>query len=179
MNFRPWSADARRKLFATFIVLVGLLLCGGLFAGDSSPQVTLNISPSRPRPVEPLTQRAIVRDYRFAWASLDRAFESNSAGPLDGLFAGTANDWLNDAVNHQRRSGITSAYRNQRHKVDAVFYAPAGDVIELHDTSEYDFQIRDGSKTIHQEHAMVRYVVLMTPAADRWVIRQLEAVPGF
>ena len=176
MNFRPRASQAQMKLFATF---VALLLSTGLFAQDNSPQVTLNISKSSVRSVEPLTQRAIIRDYKFAWANLDSALQSNSAAPLSGLFAGTANDWLNDAVDHQRRNGITSGYLNQRHKVDAVFYAPAGDVIELHDTAEYDFAIHDNGKEIHQEHAIVRYVVLMTPAADRWVIRQLQAVPQF
>ena len=34
-------------------------------------------------------------------------------------------------------------------------------------------------KAIHNEHAVVHYVVLMTPAADRWVIRQLQGVPQF
>jgi 2-keto-3-deoxy-L-rhamnonate aldolase RhmA len=63
--------------------------------------------------------------------------------------------------------------------VDAVFYAPEGDVIELHDTAEYDYQILDGSKSIHSEHAVVHYVVLMTPGADRWVVRQLQAVQHF
>ena len=176
MNFSQRAPQAPMQLFATFVVL---LLSAGLCAQDNSPQVTLNISKSSARSVEPLTQRAIIRDYKFAWANLDSALQSNSAAPLSGLFAGTANDWLNDAVDHQRRSGITSAYLNQRHKVDAVFYAPAGDVIELHDTAEYDFSIHDNSKTIHQEHAIVHYVVLMTPAADRWVIRQLQAVPQF
>ena len=52
-------------------------------------------------------------------------------------------------------------------------------MIELHDVAEYDYQILDGAKTIHNEHAMVRYVVLMTPGADRWVIRQLQAVQQF
>jgi hypothetical protein len=51
--------------------------------------------------------------------------------------------------------------------------------MELHDTAEYDTQIFDGDKSIHTEHAVVHYVVLMTPAADRWVIRQLQAVPQF
>ena len=74
---------------------------------------------------------------------------------------------------------MTSRYLNQTHNVDAVFYAPEGDVIELHDTTQYDLEIRDGDKTIHNEHAMVNYVVLMTPGADRWVIRQLQAVPQF
>ena len=176
MNFRRRAPQAWLKLFATFVLL---LLHPGLLAQDNSPQVTLNVSKSSARSLEPLTQGAIIRDYKFAWANLDSALQSNSAAPLSGLFAGTANDWLNDAVDHQRRSGITSAYLNQHHKVDAVFYAPAGDVIELHDTAEYDFQIHDHSKTIHQEHAIVHYVVLMTPAADRWVIRQLQAVPQF
>ena len=176
MNFRQRAPHAQMKWSATLAVL---LLSAGLFAQDNSPQVTLVISRSSPRSVEPLTQRAITRDYKFAWANLDSALQSNSAAPLNGLFAGTANERLNDTVDHQRLSGITSAYLNQRHKVDAVFYAPAGDVIELHDTAEYDFEIHDRSKTIHQEHAIVHYLVLMTPAADRWVIRQLQAVPQF
>ena len=52
-------------------------------------------------------------------------------------------------------------------------------MIELHDTADYRLQILDGSKTIHDEHVVVHYVVLMTPGADRWVIRQLQSVPEF
>jgi hypothetical protein len=37
----------------------------------------------------------------------------------------------------------------------------------------------DGSKSIHSAHAVVHYVVLMTPGADRWVVRQLQAVQQF
>lgn len=164
---------------ASAIIVLVLLSSSALFAADNSPQVTLDASKTSPRSVEALTQRAIVRDYKFAWANLDAALESNSAGPLNGLFAGTANDWLRETVSSQQRSGMTSRYLNQRHKLEAVFYAPVGDVIELHDTAEYDLEIHDGGKTIHSEHASVHYVVLMTPGADRWVIRQLQAVPQF
>jgi hypothetical protein len=167
----------RFKIGCTAVLV--LLLISSLSAADNSPQVSLDISKSSPRSIEPLTQRALVRDYKFAWANLDSAMQSNSAGPLNGLFAGSAQDWLKDSVTNQQRSGLTSRYLNQRHKVDAVFYAPAGDVIELHDTAEYDLEIHDGAKTIHQEHTTVHYVVLMTPAADRWVIRQLQAVSQF
>ena len=66
-----------------------------------------------------------------------------------------------------------------RSQVEAVFYAPEGDVMELHDTAEYQLQISDGGKLIHDEHVVQHYIVLMTPAADRWVIRQLQAVPQF
>ncbi|HTT20516.1 MAG TPA: hypothetical protein VMG82_16320 [Candidatus Sulfotelmatobacter sp.] len=132
-----------------------------------------------PRSLEPLTQRAIIRDYKFAWSNISSSLESNSTGPLNGLFAGAANDWLRESVSSQLKSGITSRYLNQNHRLEAIFYAPAGDVIELHDTAEYDFEMRDGGKAIHNEHAIVHYVVLMTPAADRWIVRQLQAVPHF
>lgn len=156
-----------------------LLSVTGLFATDNSPRVTLDAGKASPRSVEPLTQRAIIRDYKFAWGNIDSAMASNSSSPLTGLFAGTANVWLKELVSGQQRSGMTSRYLNQSHKLEAVFYAPAGDVIELHDTAEYDLEIHDGDKAIHNEHAIVHYIVLMTPAADRWVIRQLQAVPEF
>lgn len=143
---------------------------------DSGPDVTLSTANVGPRKIEPLTERSVLRDYKFGWANLAEAFASNSTGAVNGLFAGTANTWLNDAVNSQIGAGLTSRYLNQHHELDAVFYAPEGDLIELHDTAEYDYQILDGSKTIHAEHAVVHYVVLMTPGADRWVIRQLQSV---
>lgn len=166
-------------LWVQCIIALLALAAHSAWAADASPQVTLNVSKAAPREVEPLTQRAVLRDYKFAWMNLAQALESNSAGPLNGLFVGTANTWLSDAINSQRRAGLSSRYLNQAHKLEAVFYAPEGDVIELHDVAEYDFQILDGSKTIHSEHAVVRYVVLMTPGADRWVIRQLQSVQQF
>jgi hypothetical protein len=60
-----------------------------------------------------------------------------------------------------------------------VFYAPEGDVMELHDTAEYDLRIADGENPIHNQHEVQHYVILMTPGADRWVIRQMQAVPQF
>jgi len=169
---RAWLLNA--------LALFGLAL-SPLFsvAADSSPQVTLNTSKAGPRQVESLTERSVLRDYRFAWENLAEAMESNSTAPLNSLLTGTASAWLNNAVSSQRRSGLTSRYLNQSHKLEAVFYAPEGDVIELHDTADYDLQILDGNKTIHNEHVSVCYVVLMTPGADRWVIRQLQSVPHF
>jgi hypothetical protein len=169
---RAWLLNA--------LALFGLAL-SPLFsvAADSSPQVTLNTSKAGPRQVENLTERSVLRDYRFAWENLAEAMESSSTAPLNSLFTGTASAWLNNAVSSQRRSGLTSRYLNQSHKLEAVFYAPEGDVIELHDIADYDLQILDGNKTIHNEHVSVRYVVLMTPGADRWVIRQLQSVPQF
>ena len=160
-------------------VVVLIMAVQSLWAADGSPQVILSISKAAPRAVEPLTQRALIRDYKFAWANLAQALASNSAEPLNGLFVGDANSWLKERVSSQHRNVLSSRYSNQVHKVEAVFYAPEGDVIELHDTAEYDYQILDGNKSIHSEHAVVHYVVLMTPGADRWVVRQLQAVQQF
>jgi hypothetical protein len=148
-------------------------------AADASPSVRLDVSKATPRAVEPLTERSVLRDYKFAWMNLAEALESNSNAPLNALFIGEANSVLNEKISDQQRSGVSTRYLHQSHKLDAVFYAPEGDVIELHDTAEYDLELLDGGKTIHSEHARVHYVVLMTPGADRWVIRQLQSVPGF
>jgi hypothetical protein len=164
---------------ATGFAAAVLLLTVSLFAADNVPLVTLNVTKASPREVEALTQRSIVRDYKFAWTNLDLALESNSSGPLNGLFVGPASTRLNDAVVSQRQNGLSSRYLNQTHKLEAVFYAPEGDVIELHDTAEYDLEILDSGKTIHNEHSIVHYIVLMTPGADRWVVRQLQSVPQF
>jgi hypothetical protein len=147
------------------------------FAADANVQVQLDAKKATPRAVESLTERGILRDYRFAWMSMAQALELNTLDPLEGPFAGEAKRMLRDTVTSQQRSGLTRQYTNQTHHLEAVFYAPEGDVMELHDTAEYELRISDGGKNIHDEHVVMHYVVLMTPGADRWVIRQLQAVP--
>lgn len=148
-------------------------------AADMQVQVRLDTKGAGPRAVESLTERGILRDYRFAWSSLAQSLEFNTLDPLDGPFAGDARDWLHDAVTDQQRSGLSRRYSGQNHKVEAVFYAPEGDVMELHDTAEYELQFLDGGKVIRDEHVVQHLIVLMTPGADRWVVRQLQAVPQF
>jgi hypothetical protein len=148
-------------------------------AADASVRTSLDISKATPRTVEPQTEQAILRDYRFAWSSMTQALESNTVDPLVGPFTGEARKWITEEVAGQRQANLSTRYQNQDHKLQAIFYAPEGDVIELHDTAEYQLQVLDGQKTVHDEHVTVRYVVLMTPAADRWVVRQLQAVPQF
>ena len=178
MSVRMRSKVAFTKRTVNLVIVVTFLVSVECLAADA-PQVTLSVTKAGPRTVETLTERSVVRDYKFAWASISQALESNSTAVLNGLFEGNASDGLHTAVRDQRRQGITSRYSNQSHKLEAVFYAPEGDLLELHDTAEYDLQILDGTKPIHNEHAVVHYVVLMTPAADRWIIRQLQAVPQF
>src|SRR5215831_7225301 len=81
-----------KKIELTALLLA--LVAGGFWhralAADSSPDVTLNVSKASPRQIEPLTQSAILRDYKFAWASLGIALQSNSPAPLNGPFVGEA-----------------------------------------------------------------------------------------
>lgn len=178
MHFSNRLARFRSSCIVTvFALCLGVSL--NLHAADSAVQVQLDFKKASPRAVEELTERAILRDYRFAWTSIAQALEFNTVDPLEGPFAGEAKRWLKQTVASQQQSGINQKYVGQTHHVEAVFYAPEGDVMELHDTAEYQLRVSDGGKVIHDDHAVVHYVVLMTPAADRWVIRQLQAVPQF
>jgi hypothetical protein len=170
----PRFAAALAALFC--LVLIPTI---NLNAADAAVQVQLDIKKAGPRDVESLTERGILRDYRFAWTSMAQALEFNTFDPLEGAFSGDAKQWLRQTVVSQQQSGLSQRYLDQNHQLEAVFYAPEGDVMELHDTAQYQLQIRDGDKTIHDEHVVVHYVVLMTPGSDRWVIRQLQAVPQF
>jgi 2-keto-3-deoxy-L-rhamnonate aldolase RhmA len=108
-----------------------------------------------------------------------RALESNSPSLVEAAFAGDAKALLGQTIASQQQSHLSQRYADQSHQVEAVFYAPEGDVMELHDTAQYQLQILDGDKTIQDEHVTVHYIILMTPTADRWVVRQLQAVPQF
>jgi hypothetical protein len=180
MNSRA-CCPPRFRDAAGALAIVTLLFASSLasHAADSTVQVQLDTKKAGPRTVENLTERGILRDYRFAWTSMSQALEFNTFDPLEGPFVAEAKQWLTDTVTNQRRSGLSQQYTDQNHRVEAVFYAPEGDVMELHDTAEFQLQISDGGKQIHSEHVVVHYVVLMTPAADRWVVRQLQAVPQF
>jgi hypothetical protein len=179
------SQDSKRSRAFQFvrrtcgISLVVALSVLALSAADTNVRVQLDTKKAGPRTVEELTERGILRDYRFAWTSMAQALEFNTQNPLDGPFSGAAKLWLRQTVASQQKSGLTQRYLDQTHQLEAVFYAPEGDVMELHDTAQYQLQIRDGDKTVHEERVVVHYVVLMTPAADRWVVRQLQAVPQF
>ncbi|HLV89299.1 MAG TPA: hypothetical protein VKV39_20105 [Candidatus Sulfotelmatobacter sp.] len=170
------------------ITVLTQLVCIGAFclfgASQTAPAATdvgvaLNISNARPRQVENQTEQRITADYRLAWANLAAAMDSGSLAPLDGLFVGPARESLAGSVSGQHQSQISTRYLGQKHNLQAVFYSPEGDLIELQDTAEYQMQVFSSGKLIHDDRGVHRYVVLMTPASDRWVIRQLVEVTKF
>jgi len=162
-------------------LILALFLAPALYSysADSAVKVQLNLKKAGPREVESLTEQGILRDYRLAWTSMAQALEFNTPDPLEGPFAGEAKQQLLQTVAQQQHSGLSQRYVNQNHRVEGVFYAPEGDVMELHDTAEYQLQVSDGGRIIHDENIVLHYVVLMTPGADRWVIRHLQAVQQF
>jgi hypothetical protein len=165
-------------LLTMFLALLSLV---HLTAGNSHAEtkVSIDITKAGPRSVEGLTEQSVARNYRDAWDNLSRALQFNLVEPLDGPFTGVAKEWLIASVTSQRQSGLTQRYLNQNHTLEAVFYAPEGDVIELHDTASYQEQVWDGGRLIQEQSVVVHYIVLMTPSADRWVVRNLQAVSHF
>ncbi len=143
----------------------------------TSSTVQLNAAGAGPRSVEDLTERTIARDYDAAWKGMAQAFAQGSTAPLNAYFTGSAKTALAKAVKSQQQSGLRSQYTNQSHKLRVIFYAPEGDAMELQDTAEFDFQLMDGDKVVHQEHTVLHYVVLMTPSSDRWLVRRLDSTP--
>jgi hypothetical protein len=180
---------SRTMIRACFLIVVGVLSAVPISSADSdntvnetvsdTVKVRLDTKRAKPRVIESLTEKGIARDYRTAWSSIAHALQFNVADPLELSFTGEAKQMLKATIASQQQSGLSQRYSDQSHILEAVFYSPEGDVIELHDTVEYQQQILDGSKVIDDQHVTSHYVVLMTPSADRWVVRYLEAVPQF
>jgi hypothetical protein len=164
--------------FCAQVMVVAVVSVNSSHAVDTV-QVQLDVKKASPRAVESLTERGILRDYRFAWTSIAQALELNTQDPLEGPFTGEARESFKQTVAAQQGTNLSQQYTNQVHRVEAVFYAPEGDVMELHDTAEFQLRVSDGGKVLHDEHVVMHFVVLMTPGADRWTIRQLQAVPQF
>ncbi|HZR65893.1 MAG TPA: hypothetical protein VFA85_12140 [Terriglobales bacterium] len=147
-------------------------------ADDDLPHVQLNTDNIGPRPIEDLTSKSVPRDYALAWQTMEQALNENRPGLLDGYFTGFAKQDLTRRVNTQAKSGLRTRYTDRGHQVNAVFYSPSGDVMELRDHVQLDMQVLDGSKIIYDEPLSDEFVVLMTPGADRWLVRQLQALNG-
>ena len=145
-------------------------------ADTEVPRVEFSADNIGPRQIEDLTSKSVPRDYGFAWQTMEQALNENRADLLDGYFTGIAKQDLGERVKSQSKSGLHTRYQDRGHKLDAIFYAPAGDALELRDRAQFDLQVLDGDKVIYEEPVDVEYIVLMTPGADRWMVRQLQAM---
>jgi len=158
--------------------LVAFVSKSSVFA-ESQPSFSLNVQSAGPRTVEDTTERSVARDYAAAWKAMTQALDQNRTDVLGLNFTGTANDKLTESISEQRKSGLHQRIVAKGHDVDVVFYSPEGSAMELHDTTQVQLQLMDGSNVIHSTDATLHYVVLMTAAENSWKVRVLEAVPGF
>jgi hypothetical protein len=170
--------------YSLLALLFGLLVCAvavlhlGASASNEVPRVELNADNIGPRPIEDLTSKSVPRDYAFAWQTIEQALDENRPDLLDGYLTGLAKQDLTARVKSQINSGLRTKYQDRGHKLEGIFYAPAGDAMELRDRAQLDVQILDGSKVLYEEPLNVEYIVLMTPGADRWLVRQIQSVQG-
>jgi len=161
-----------------FVLCAWVVLRLGASASDDLPRVQLNADNIGPRQIEDLTSQSVPRDYALAWQTMEQALDENHASLLDGYFTGAARQDLKARVDSQMKAGLRTHYEDQGHKLEAIFYAPAGDAMELRDHAQFNVQVLDGGKVIYDEPLNIEYIVMMTPGADRWLVRQIQAVPG-
>jgi hypothetical protein len=169
--------------YGSLLLLFGTLLLGVLAyhlraSADDLPRVELNADNLSPRPIEDLTAKSVRRDYALAWQTLGQGLAENKPGLLDGYFTGLAKQDFTQRIDSQIKSGLQTRYTDRGHKLEALFYSPGGDVMELRDRAQFDMQVLDGGKVIYEEPVNAQFMVLMTPGADRWLVRQLQATSG-
>jgi len=161
------------RLLAPVVVATSICLSG---AAQSAPQVHLDANGLAPRPIEELTATTITRHYGLAWNELALALESNRSNRLSEEFVGTAKDRLARRVVEQSRSGIHVRIVDHGHQLRAVFYSTDGTVMQLVDRAQLEIQTFDGSRLLDATSSPHDYLVLMTPGADRWYVRNLEEI---
>jgi len=174
------TAARYSSLTILLIAFVCAILVGDFRAAAAAepPRVELNADNIGPRPLEDLTSKSLPRDYAFAWQTMEQALEENRPGLLEGYFTGLAKQDLTQRVNSQIKSGLHTRYEDRGHKLEALFYSPAGDAVQLRDRAQLEVQILDGGKVIYDEPMTLQYVVIMTPGADRWLVREIQATTG-
>jgi hypothetical protein len=163
------------RLLAAVVVL---LVVSRYSVAQSSPAVEFNAANAGPRSVEDLTSQSVPRDYAFAWQNMSQALDENRPGLLDAYFTGFAKTSLEQRIKQQEQAGLHVRYTDHGHKLNVLFYSPNGDVMQIEDDAQLEMQILDGGKVIQSQPLHVRYMVLMTPGADRWMVRDLESTPA-
>ena len=147
-------------------------------AETTAPRIQFSAENVGPRAIEDLTGKSVPRDYGYAWQTMAQALRENQVRVLDGYFTGAAKQDLAGRVNSQIKSGMSTRLEDHGHRLEAIFYSPAGDAMELRDHAQFDIQVLDGGKVVYEEPVSADYYVIMSPGADRWLVRQMQAVSG-
>ena len=143
---------------------------------QSLPQVHLNADGLAPRPIEELTGTTIARYYALAWHEMAGALESGHTGALSDEFIGVEKERLARRVNEQTQAGVHVRIVDHGHNLKAIFYSTDGAAMQLFDQAQLEIQTYDGDKLLDTQTVPHQYMVLMTPGADRWYVRNLQEV---
>jgi hypothetical protein len=161
---------------ASFVIAACVLVIAQSSAPTQLPQVHLDADGLAPRPIEELTGTTIARHYALAWRDLAEALESDRSGRIDEEFVGFAKDRLVKRIIEQEQAGVHVRIVDHGHHLKAVFYSSDGTAMQLLDQAQLEIQTFDGNKLLDTQNAPRQYMVLMTPGADRWYIRDLEEI---
>lgn len=157
--------------------LISLLLFPGLAFAAAPPQVLVDPTvPTAPRPLEPQTEQAAVRDYVQSWEAMDGAFAQNRADLLSADFVGGAMEKLSGTIKEQSAIGIRTQYQDISHNIQFLLYSPEGLSIEFIDEVKYDLQVFDHGHLVATRHEKERYLVMMSPSEVRWRVRVFQAL---
>jgi hypothetical protein len=140
------------------------------------PEVHLDAGGLAPRTIEQLTGMTIARHYALAWRDLAGALESSRTETLGEEFVGFAKDRLRQRIGDQQKTGVHVRIVDHGHHLKAVFYSTDGAAMQLLDEAQLEIQTFDGNKLLDTQIVPHEYIVLMTPGADRWYVRDLEEV---
>jgi hypothetical protein len=161
---------------ASFILAVCILATAQSSPQIHLPEVHLDAAGLAPRPIEQLTGTTIARHYALAWRDLAEALESGRAEGLGEEFVGFAHDRLTRRIGEQEQAGVHVRIVDHGHHLKAVFYSTDGAAMQLLDQAQLEIQTFDGNQLLDTQNAPHEYIVLMTPGADRWYVRDIEEV---
>jgi hypothetical protein len=159
-------------------VLISFLLFPGITQLAAVPaQVHVDTPlPTVPRPLEPETEHAAIRDYLQSWQAIQSAFQQNRSDLLEADFAGGALTELSSTIREQSALGISTKYQDISHNIKFLFYSPEGLSIEFIDTVTFTLQVFDHGHLVATHREIARYLVVMSPAEVRWRVRIFQAV---
>lgn len=179
MKIMAGIAEARGKMLPQLARAAGFIIAACVLgAAQSPPPVHLDADGLSPRPIEALTETTIVRNYALAWRDLAGALESDQAEGLADEFVGFAKDRLTQRIGDQKETGVRVRIVDHGHHLKAVFYSMDGTAMQLLDQAQLEIQTFGGDKLLDTQNAPHEYMVLMTPGADRWYVRDLEEISG-
>ena len=171
------ATPMRNNISFRCLTVAALVLAASCWAmAQSAPAIHLDAEGLTPRPIEQLTGTTVARHYAQAWSDLAEAMDSGRASLLGDEFVGFAKDRFTKRIKEQNGTGLHVRIIDHGHQLKAVFYSSDGTAMQLIDRAQLEVQTFDGSRLLDTDNTPREYMVLMTPGADRWYIRDLEEV---